>query len=118
MLHTLLTTESDPLNWTLLTNASWLSIDNSTGLLSGTPNISHIGSYWVNVSVDDGNGGMDFHNFTLTVNETNLPPVITTLNLEWALEDSFYWVDYEYTDFTGWITSTRMETVIQLHGSW
>ncbi|MHA2405065.1 MAG: NosD domain-containing protein, partial [Candidatus Kariarchaeaceae archaeon] len=60
-----------------------------------------IGSYCINVSVDDGNGGIDFHNFTLTVNETNLPPVITTPNIEWALEDSLYWVDYEYTDGNG-----------------
>jgi parallel beta-helix repeat protein len=90
--------EGDPLTWYLLTNASWLSINFTTGVLSGTPNISHIGSYWVNISVDDGNGGMDFHNFTLTVFETNYPPIITTPNLEWALEDSLYWVDYECTD--------------------
>lgn len=71
--------EGDPLNWTLLTNASWLDIDNITGILSGTPSSSDIGSYWVNVSVEDGKGGMDYHNFILTVVEK---PVLNLDTLE------------------------------------
>ncbi len=53
----------DPTNntlvWSLTTNCSFLVIDNSTGLLSGTPTISQVGTYWVNISVQDGNGGTD-----------------------------------------------------------
>jgi parallel beta-helix repeat protein len=55
------------INWNLVTNATWLSINNSNGLLTGNPTIVDLGFYWVNVTVFDGNGGSDFQNFTLTV---------------------------------------------------
>jgi len=64
----------DILTWSLVTNAGFLSIDPDTGVLSGTPENSHVGSYYVNVSVDDGNGGSDFSNFTLVVSNVNDPP--------------------------------------------
>jgi hypothetical protein len=56
---------SDVLTWILATNASWLSIDAGTGILSGTPASS--GTFWVNVTVSDGNGGVDWSYFNLTV---------------------------------------------------
>ena len=56
------------LTWKLNTDASqWLSINSSTGWLNGTPSYTEIGSYYVNVSVDDNVGGIDFHYFTLSV---------------------------------------------------
>jgi len=57
----------DTLSWSLATNASWLEIDTVTGILNGTPTGADAGSCWVNVSVDDGNGGADSTNFTLEV---------------------------------------------------
>ena len=48
--------------------------------LSGTPSNADVGSYWVNVSVSDGNGGVDWHNFTLTVSNVNDAPVIATVS--------------------------------------
>jgi uncharacterized repeat protein (TIGR01451 family) len=53
--------------WSLATNATWLSIEPFTGVLSGTPTNSDLGWFWVNVTVDDGNNGTDWHNFTLIV---------------------------------------------------
>jgi urocanate hydratase len=41
--------------YSLLTNGTWLKINSSTGVLNGTPNNLHVGWYWVNVTVDDGN---------------------------------------------------------------
>ena len=35
--------------------------------LSGTPQTVNVGRFWVNVSVDDGNGGKDWSNYTLAV---------------------------------------------------
>jgi hypothetical protein len=66
------------LTWSYDSNAgNWLAMNLMTGWLNGTPSESNIGAYWVNVSVNDGNGGMDYHNFTLTVNlPPNQPPVI------------------------------------------
>jgi hypothetical protein len=53
--------------WSLKTNATFLSIVPETGVLSGTPTNADVRSYYVNVSVSDGNGGSDYSNFTLTV---------------------------------------------------
>ena len=53
------------------TNATWLSFSGTR--LSGTPSISDIGNYWVNISVSDG-----LHtaaaNFTITVKTRQAPP--------------------------------------------
>jgi hypothetical protein len=60
--------DQGPLTWNLDTNATtWLGIDSVTGELSGTPTNLHVGSYWVNISIDDGNGGTDSTYFILTV---------------------------------------------------
>ncbi len=67
--------EGDVLNWSLNTNAGWLSIDNNTGNLSGTPTNADVGTQWVNVTVDDGNGGIGWSNFTITVTNVNDVPV-------------------------------------------
>ncbi|MCK5561325.1 MAG: putative Ig domain-containing protein, partial [Thermoplasmata archaeon] len=85
-------------SWKLVTNATgWLTID-ANGVLSGTPTNNNIGSYWVNVTVTDLNNGADSHNFTLTVQNVNDPPIITTPNNTTAFEDVFYSVDYDATD--------------------
>ncbi len=54
--------------WNLTTNSTWLSMNQTTGTISGTPSNAHAGSYWVNVTVNDGNNGNDSTNFTLSVN--------------------------------------------------
>jgi VCBS repeat-containing protein len=58
---------SDTLVWSLNSNATWLHIDSATGILSGTPSNTDVGTYWVNVSVSDGNGGIYKTQFTLEV---------------------------------------------------
>jgi hypothetical protein len=88
----------DTLSWDVDTNATWLGIVGSTGVLSGTPDESDVGSYWVNVSVSDGNGGNDFTSFTLTVVKPNYAPVIITDDVLSAFENVMYSVDYEATD--------------------
>jgi parallel beta-helix repeat protein len=60
--------------WDLESNATWLDIDISTGELSGTPLNQHVGTFWVDVSVQGGLGATDYNNFTLTVFNTNDPP--------------------------------------------
>ncbi|MGA1794022.1 MAG: Ig-like domain-containing protein, partial [Thermoplasmatota archaeon] len=64
----------DILTWTLLTNCHFLSMDRSTGVLSGTPGESDAGTYMVNVTVVDGNGGFDTHLFDLMVVRVNNAP--------------------------------------------
>ncbi|MCK5559258.1 MAG: hypothetical protein KAJ51_01645, partial [Thermoplasmata archaeon] len=66
---------------------------------SGSPTLAHVGWYWVNVTVGDGEGGFDSHNFTLTVYATaNQPPDITTEDDINAVVGEIYTVDYEATD--------------------
>jgi len=48
----------DILTWSLVTNAGFLSIESNSGVLSGTPYNYDVGIYYVNITVDDGNGGM------------------------------------------------------------
>jgi hypothetical protein len=86
------------INWSLVTNATWLSINSTTGVISGTPRNEHIGSYWINITVDDGNEGLGSHNFTVVVNNTNDEPIITTQDVLSATEDQLYSVDYEAND--------------------
>jgi hypothetical protein len=67
----------DTLTWGLLTNAPFLDIGPLTGILSGVPGESDAGIYRVNVTVSDGNGGMDSHVFDLAVVLVNNPPLST-----------------------------------------
>lgn len=82
---------NDLLNWSLLTNAPFLSINHTTGVLSGRPANDDVSIYWVNVSVNDGNGGGDRTNFTLTVLNKNDPPytISPLVNVTFA-EDTPY----------------------------
>jgi hypothetical protein len=74
------------LKWYLITNATWLSIDLTSGLLWGTPSINDVGTYWVSISVFDGEDGWDYHNFTIRVTVVqiteNHAPVLTNPTME------------------------------------
>jgi hypothetical protein len=63
------------LTWNMLTNANWLTFTDEQ-ILQGTPQMKHIGDYWVNVSVTDGKQ-MDFHLFNLYVYD-EVDPTIGT----------------------------------------
>jgi hypothetical protein len=61
----------DSISWTLATNASWLAFNYTTHALSGTPIQDDIGSYWINIVVQDDYGNIDSTNFTITVFNIN-----------------------------------------------
>ncbi|MFW3146777.1 MAG: Ig-like domain-containing protein [Thermoplasmatota archaeon] len=64
----------DTLVWDFKTNASsWLNMDPVDGVLSGKPTFEDSGTYWINISVRDGNGGIDWSNFTLFVEDVHYP---------------------------------------------
>jgi hypothetical protein len=86
------------ITWHLATNASWLHLNSTSGNLTGLPVNSDVGRYWANVSVDDGNLGWDFTNFTVNVTDLNAPPHITTTDILTAYEDQEYRVQYNATD--------------------
>ncbi len=87
----------DVLTWSLQTNANFLSM-NESGNLSGTPLNEDVGIYWVNVSVSDGAGGVDYHRFDLEVRNVNDDPIIITDPPLTTLEDELYTITFEATD--------------------
>jgi hypothetical protein len=66
--------DKDPVEFSLAAGPAWLSIDASTGRLSGTPDAG--GTFSVAVLVRDGRGGEGRQDFTLTVAES-VPPSVT-----------------------------------------
>lgn len=86
------------ITWSLSTNGSWLNINSYTGEVYGEPTNDNVGWCWVNVSAADGNGGIGFTNFTLSVINTNDVPFITTNDIKIINEDEYYEVTYNATD--------------------
>jgi len=80
----------DVLNWKFSTNSSWINFNYTYYHLYGKPLNKDVGSWWVNLSVDDGNGGLDWTNFTIIVNNTNDDPFITSQSIPDAVEDKLY----------------------------
>jgi hypothetical protein len=69
--------EAYELQWGMDSNATWLFIDIVEGRAYGTPTAADVGSYWVNITVADGEGGEAYHLYHITVFDINLPPSIT-----------------------------------------
>ena len=85
--------------WHLSTDAGpWLAMNSLTGVLNGTPGNDEVGTYRINVSVDDGNGGWGWSNYTLDVKNVNDDPVINTTDNLTAYEDDPYSVQYRAND--------------------
>lgn len=87
------------ITWSMTTNAAWLMFDPITAELYGTPRNNQPGDFWVEISVDDGNGGTDSSNFTITVTDVNDEPVIITDNpMNITHEGDLYSVLFEAED--------------------
>ncbi|MFO7618761.1 MAG: GLUG motif-containing protein [Thermoplasmata archaeon] len=59
--------DNDTLTWSVNTNTTWLTMNPTTGNLSGTPPLGSAGGHSVNLTLSDGHGGLHWHQFTLTV---------------------------------------------------
>ncbi|MGA1794076.1 MAG: putative Ig domain-containing protein, partial [Thermoplasmatota archaeon] len=57
--------KTETFTYSMKTDAEWLSLNASTGLLTGIPDVE--GDHWVNISVSDTLGEIDWKNLTLTV---------------------------------------------------
>ena len=69
---------------------SWLSFDETTGVLSGTPTNDDVGDHTVLLTVSDAAGESDTDSFTITVANTNDAPTITSTAVITVDEDSAY----------------------------
>ncbi|WP_455393264.1 right-handed parallel beta-helix repeat-containing protein, partial [[Eubacterium] cellulosolvens] len=92
--------DGDNVTWHHTTDADWLNtIGLSSGILNGTPTDPDLGTFYVNVSCNDSFKGADFCNFTITVNNTNDPPmIISKQNSDIAYEDVFFLHDFNVFD--------------------
>lgn len=90
--------ESDDLIWDYDSNADWLIWDMDKKTLAGTPRNEDIGEYWVSITVTDDDDGFSERYFTITVFNTNDPPIIDTEDKITIKEDEYYEVKYSATD--------------------
>jgi hypothetical protein len=82
--------------WDFVSNASWLTWDSIEHIISGIPDNGDVGTYWVQLTVNDKFGNFDAHNFTIKVQNTI--PRILNPDVEATLEDNPYMVDYQSDD--------------------
>ena len=68
----------------------WLTINSSTGVLSGTPGNGDVGAIDVEVTATDTGGATAKTSFTLTVNNVNDAPTVTPIANTAATEDSAF----------------------------
>lgn len=61
--------------WELSTNCSFLTLDNETGVLEGTPGPFDVGTWWVNITVFDPEGLFDSHEFELFIENIGDKPI-------------------------------------------
>ena len=81
----------DILTFSIINKPTWASFDTSTGILSGVPNNSHVGSTTsIEISVSDTVLTASLSSFTLTVNNINDAPIISGTPNNSVNEDSLY----------------------------
>jgi hypothetical protein len=89
----------------------WLSFNSSTGVLQGTPDDSDVGEDTVIIRAFDGTVYVD-SSFIIEVKDTNNLPVITSVPILTAYEDSLYIYRLEATDIDEKDTLTYSEIKI------
>jgi hypothetical protein len=98
----LLVSDPDPtedvLEYELVTEHSFLMLDEETGIIRGLPTNDDVGIATVNIDVRDGNGGGASRSFVLEVVNVNDGPMITTGDQLLCYEDALYRVDYDAED--------------------
>jgi len=98
----------DILTWSVNTTAGFLDMNEGTGNLSGIPGNDDVGDWNVSVVVEDGNVGIGYSNFTLTVQDTNDPPEVGAplVNVSFP-EDTIY----SGFNLTGWFVDMDGDTL-------
>ena len=70
--------DSDPLTFAIANRPTWATFNVNTGLLSGTPGASNVGTFAnIVISVSDGKASTPLPAFSIAVASSNTPPVIS-----------------------------------------
>lgn len=81
--------DADTLTFSIENKPVWMDFNATNGMLSGTPNNSHVGMTEIAVTVSDGQLS-DRYTFVLTVSYTNHSPVIDGPTTQTVAADSLY----------------------------
>lgn len=88
-----------PIKWSMFGNCSFLTLNSSSGLVSGIPDDEDVGLSWFNISVKDGENYSYYYNYTINVIGVNDPPNITTMDFPLFInEDETMIFDFNATN--------------------
>ena len=89
--------DGDPLVFS--DNTTLFEIDSSTGIISFTPNASHVGVYQIQVNATDNDNATDSANFWLNISEVNDAPYFDpALENQTATEGTLFYYNINATD--------------------
>ncbi|MCP5443670.1 MAG: putative Ig domain-containing protein [Chromatiaceae bacterium] len=88
----------DTLTFNLVTSPAGMTIDPASGLINWTPSNAQVGDNAVEVQVTDSGGLSDTQSFTVTVDDVNEAPSITSTPVLGATQGQPYSYDVEATD--------------------
>ena len=91
---------------------SWLKFNAGTGVLSGTPTNSEVGTHSVVLTATDSSGAVDTQSFTITVSNVNDTPTVTSTAVTAAKEDSAYSYTFAASDVDTGDTITYAATKV------
>ena len=94
--------ENDVLTYTISSNPSWLSIDTTTGALSGTPENADVAITTVTITATDAYGLAATQDVTITVANTNDAPTAAAVDL--GIQRDSVSVSYDKSDFASGVT--------------
>jgi hypothetical protein len=89
---------NDILTYTLITQPTGMTIENTNGKIYWTPTNAQVGVNPVVVLVTDGYGGATTQAYNITVININDPPMITSVPVKFATEDALYTYQVEAMD--------------------
>ncbi|MCU0799318.1 MAG: Ig-like domain-containing protein, partial [Candidatus Thermoplasmatota archaeon] len=88
----------DILYWSLLDHPDWMIVDTKSGDITGTPMNDDVGTFSVNISVSDGNGGYDTAWFNVSVSNINDNPVLDSVSPATLTEDEPWQMTLTFKD--------------------
>ena len=86
---------------TFKTNSTLFTIAPSTGIISFTPTAAQIGTYSINISVNDTSGAEDSEIIALAITNSNDAPVLSEIGSQVATEGTVFDLDVDATDSEG-----------------
>ncbi|MFN0157982.1 MAG: putative Ig domain-containing protein [Bacteroidota bacterium] len=103
----------DKIKYSLLGEGGWLFVDSSTGLLSGTPRIYNLADTLVTIVATDDSGAVAEQSFVIRVQHVNHQPVIQSIPVLKAVEDSTYRYAVVATDVDTLVGDSLQSTLIR-----